>query len=174
MPTMSLKRHHREAILSEVRRWIGTPYHHQASCIGSGVDCIGLVRGVWRHLYGSEPQKLPGYGRDWSEASGNERMLDAARRHFREVAPSDAMPGDVLIFRYRPGYVAKHAGILSRSVHGLVETGTIDAAASRIDDGSRVGAFIHAAESAPVAEVPLVGWWRKRIVAAFQFPGVID
>ena len=47
----------REAIVSEARRWIGTPYRHQASLIGVGADCLGLVRGVWRNLYGYDAEK---------------------------------------------------------------------------------------------------------------------
>lgn len=48
--------------LAEARKWIGTPYHHQASRAGVGCDCLGLVSGVWRALYGDEPQTLPPYG----------------------------------------------------------------------------------------------------------------
>jgi NlpC/P60 family putative phage cell wall peptidase len=40
-------------ILEEARSWIGTPYQHQASLKGVGCDCIGLVRGVWRAVYGA-------------------------------------------------------------------------------------------------------------------------
>lgn len=36
----------RAAIVAEARRWLGTPYRHQASVIGAGADCLGLVRGV--------------------------------------------------------------------------------------------------------------------------------
>ena len=52
--------------LAEARRWIGTPYRHQASCLGAGCDCLGLVRGIWRSLYRDEPQTVPAYQRDVS------------------------------------------------------------------------------------------------------------
>ncbi|MGA8997361.1 MAG: peptidase P60, partial [Pseudolabrys sp.] len=42
----------RKDIVAETRRWIGTPYRHQASLIGVGCDCLGLVRGVWRAVVG--------------------------------------------------------------------------------------------------------------------------
>ena len=48
-----------EAALVEARRWLGTPYRHQASRMGVGCDCLGLVRGVWRSLYGAEPEATP-------------------------------------------------------------------------------------------------------------------
>ena len=43
-----------ETVVRAARGWIGTPYHHQASVKGVGTDCLGLVRGVWRELYGCE------------------------------------------------------------------------------------------------------------------------
>ena len=38
----------RARVVAEARMWIGTPYVHQASALGAGCDCLGLVRGVWR------------------------------------------------------------------------------------------------------------------------------
>lgn len=38
------------AVVAEARRWIGTPYQHQARVLGVGVDCAGLVLGVGRAL----------------------------------------------------------------------------------------------------------------------------
>ncbi len=143
----------RTRILSLARSWIGTPYHHQASARGAGVDCVGLVRGVYRSLYGREAETLPGYSRDWAEATGDETLIDAARRHLIEIAPADLQPGDVLVFRYRPHLVAKHTAILSA-------TPTAEAT------------LIHALEGAEVAEVALNDWWRRRIAAAFAFPGI--
>jgi NlpC/P60 family putative phage cell wall peptidase len=128
------------------RGWIGTPYHHQASLNGVGCDCLGLVRGVWREIYGSEAQVVPAYSRDWAEASGIETMLDGARQHFREVSRADMAPGDVIVFRLRGGTVAKHAGVVATH-----ET------------------MIHAMEGGPVTEVALSAWWRRRIAGVFRF-----
>jgi NlpC/P60 family putative phage cell wall peptidase len=38
------------AVVAEARRWIGTPYQHQARLHGVGVDCAGLIIGVAREL----------------------------------------------------------------------------------------------------------------------------
>jgi NlpC/P60 family putative phage cell wall peptidase len=131
------------------RGWIGTPYHHQASRRGVGTDCLGLIRGIWRELYGCEAQKPVPYTRDWSAGAGEETLLAAARRHLIEQ-PSDAiLPGRVLVFRYRAGMAAKHCGIATER-----------------------GAFVHAMEGAAVSEVALTGWWRRRIAGVFEFPGV--
>ncbi|HEY7270557.1 MAG TPA: peptidase P60, partial [Dehalococcoidia bacterium] len=104
----------RTHIIAIARTWLGTPYHHQASAKSVGCDCIGLVRGIWRELYGREPQPLPAYTRDWAEAHGRETLLEAARRHLIEVALSEAQPGDALVFRWRRGMPAKHCAILSK------------------------------------------------------------
>ncbi|MEQ1717282.1 MAG: NlpC/P60 family protein [Hyphomicrobium sp.] len=133
------------------RTWIGTPYHHQASLKGAGTDCLGLVRGVWRELYGTEAETPPSYSPDWAETGGVETMIGAARRHLIEIDPRQIAAGDVLIFRLRTGMVAKHAGLVGQPVPGAMT-------------------MIHAIEGAPVAEVALSGWWRRRIAAAFRFP----
>jgi NlpC/P60 family putative phage cell wall peptidase len=161
----------RAAIVALARAWLGTPYHHQASERAAGVDCIGLVRGIYRALYGCEPAPLPGYSRDWSEVSGEETLLHAASSHLVGIDPARARPGDVLVFRYRARHVAKHAGILASAVDG---GSLFRLSAGRHDPATASPTFIHAAEGAPVAEVPLSPWWQRRIAGAFSFPGVID
>lgn len=141
----------RKTIVAVARTWIGTPYHHQASLKGAGVDCIGLIRGVWRELFGREPEALPAYSGDWAEATGHEAMLQAAGRHLAPIDPALVREGDVIVFRLRAGAVAKHAAIATGA-----------------------GRMIHAQEGVPVAEVALGSWWRRRIAGAFSFPNVID
>ncbi len=70
-------------ILAEASTWIGTPYRHQGSRKGVGCDCLGLVRGVWRAVYGSEPESPSAYGADWWVRGDDERLLEAAMRHCR-------------------------------------------------------------------------------------------
>lgn len=132
------------------RAWIGTPYLHQASVQGVGCDCLGLVRGVWRGLYGREPEAIPAYTQDWSEPGREERLWDAASRHLLEVPLTDVAQGDVLLFRMRDHGVAKHLGL-----------------AARIGDEA---SFIHAYTGHGVIESPLSRPWRLRVVARFQFP----
>lgn len=133
-------------IVDIARGWIGTPYRHQASVRGAGTDCLGLIRGVWRGLYGAEPEVPPAYSRDWSEPQRNEALWAAAARHLAESPVPMARAGDVLLFRMRAGAVAKHLGIA---------TG---------------GGFVHAYGGHGVVESPLSAPWRRRIVAAFEFP----
>lgn len=136
----------RRTVLRAARGWLGTPYRHQQARKGVGADCLGLVRGIWREVYGVEPEVPEPYSADWGEASGRERLLDAARRHCREITVDDARPGDLVLFRWRRHLPAKHAGILSEA------------------------GFIHAYERHAVIETALVPQWRARLAAAFAFP----
>lgn len=139
----------RAAAVAAARAWIGTPYHHQAALRGAGCDCLGLVRGIYRDLHGYDPEVPQPYSGDWAEATGNEAMLAAARRHLLEKPVAELTDGDVVLFRMRPDAVVKHAAIASGG-----------------------GRMIHAQEGAAVSEVPLAPWWRRRIAAVFQFPGI--
>ena len=51
-------------VVRAARLFLGTPYRHQASVPGAGCDCLGLVRGVWREVYGEEPELPPPYRAD--------------------------------------------------------------------------------------------------------------
>ena len=139
----------RPDVVDIARDWIGTPYVHQASRQGAGCDCLGLIRGVWRALHGTEPQAIPAYTADWSEPQGEERLWQAAGRHLLPVERTVPVAGDIILFRMREGAVAKHLGI----------------AACKQD----VPTFIHAYTGHGVVESPLSGPWRKRIVAHFVF-----
>lgn len=138
-------------VIELARGWLGTPYIHQASVQSVGSDCLGLIRGVWRGLYGSEPEAAPPYTPDWGEFGTGELLLAGATRHLlpvpRELRLADAQ---VLLFRMRPGAVAKHLGI-------VVDAG----AAPR---------FVHAYTDHGVIESPLTTPWLNRIAARFSFP----
>ncbi len=137
-----------ERVAELARGWIGTPYRHQASVKGAGADCLGLLRGVWREVYGAEPEAVPAYTPDWSEPQGEERLWAAALRHL--LVQHEAAVGDLLLFRMRAGGVAKHLGIAGR----IGPTPT----------------FIHAYTGHGVVESPLSDPWQRRIVARFAFP----
>ncbi len=106
-----------ERIVVIARSWIGTPYVHQASLKGVGCDCLGLLRGVWRELYGEEPQDVPPYSPDWAEATGAETLYMALSRHLTEIPKSALSPGDIALFRMVPRGPAKHCGIIAQLPH---------------------------------------------------------
>ena len=137
-----------QKVLALAESWIGTPYRHQASLLGVGCDCLGLIRGIWRGLYGHEPELPPPYAPDWAERGCEDRLMAAAKRHFLTVPDmEEAQPGDMLLFRWRADVAAKHLGILAGPEH-----------------------FIHAYEQAAVVRSALVPGWKRRIAGTFRFP----
>ena len=137
----------RERILSIARDWIDTPYQHQASVQGAGCDCLGLIRGIWREVYGDEPIDVPAYTPDWAESLGQETLLQAANTCLRPITKDAVKPGDVLLFRMAPHVPCKHIAILS--------------APDRI---------IHAHWGRAVVESYLVPYWTRRHAFSFSFP----
>ena len=134
-------------VVAEAMTWVGTPYRHQGSRKGVGCDCLGLVRGVWRAVYGVEPERPGAYAPDWAESGNGEPLLAAARRHGEEKDRRHAAPGDLIVFRWRAHHAAKHLGILVAE-----------------------DAFVHAYEGHGVMVSALVPQWRRRIAGVFAFP----
>lgn len=136
-----------DRVLAIAEEWLGTPYRHGASRLQVGCDCLGLIRGIWRELYGTEPEDAGTYSRDWAELSRDEPLINAARRHMHLKPLTDMQAGDLMIFRWRDGVAAKHLGIIAES-----------------------NRFIHAYEGHSVTLSALVPQWRQRIAAVFAFP----
>lgn len=141
----------RARVVAAARLWLGTPYHHQASLRGVGCDCLGLVRGVWRELYGPEPEALPPYSPAWAESLREDALAEAGLRHLQPRPCGEEQPGDVLLFRWRAHLPAKHCAILSGP-----------------------GAIIHAHDGAAVSEVAFAPWWRRHLSHVFSFPEMSD
>ncbi len=134
-------------VVAKARGWLGTPYRHQASVKGVGCDCLGLLRGVWREIYGAEPCDIPAYSRDWDEVSKDDVLRCAAQRHLVETKAAKIQDGDVILFRMRRGAVAKHLGVVSGA-----------------------STFIHAYSGHGVVESALTNAWLRRIDGVFTFP----
>lgn len=141
-----------QAAIAAARGWIGTPYVHGASARGAGADCLGLLRGVWREIYGVEPERPGPYAASWSEPDRDETLWRAAERHMRALDADAARPGDVALMRMRDGAAARHLGLLA-------------------EDGGGAPTLIHAYSGRGVVESSLGSAWRRRIVAVFRLPG---
>lgn len=135
-------------VIRAARTYLGTPYCHQASLRGIGCDCLGLLRGVWRDLYGHDPEEPGAYDASRFRAGGRETLLEAAERHLIKRDGFDFAPGDVLLFRLHPARPVQHCGIaIGRD------------------------SMIHAHDGACVCEVPLESW-RRRLAYVFAFPAM--
>ena len=141
----------RAAVIDEALSWVGTPYLHQASAKCAGCDCLGLVRGVWRALYGAEPAVLPPYTPDWAEHGGEETLKTAADQYLNPIEISHARPADVLLFRMQAGVPAKHMAI-------IIEEDLI----------------LHAYWGRAVTRSFLAPFWKTRRAFAYSFPNMKD
>jgi NlpC/P60 family putative phage cell wall peptidase len=137
-----------DPVVAAARRWLGTPYRHQAATLGAGCDCLGLLRGVWRELYGTEPMALPPYRADMRDPA-HAGALEAAAERFLLPVCGGLAAGQVVLFRLNGMAAAKHCGIL-------------------------VGPdrFIHAQERLGVVEAALTEAWARRVSGRFGFPAL--
>lgn len=141
-----------EEIVHEARKWVGTPYHHQAALLGVGVDCVGLLRGVYNGLSGSDIQNPENYSGAWHIHRSEEKLYKTLRDVFnlKEKPAHTFLPGDILIFGMGSGPGA-HAAIVSepnKIIHSYREIGR-------------------------VVENHLDARWNRRIRFCFEFPGVV-
>lgn len=137
-----------QTIIAAARAWIGTPYRHQASVKGAGCDCLGLLRGLWRELYGEEPETIPPYSQDWAETTNKETLYAALDRHLREIALGEIKAGDIALFRMAPRGPAKHCGVVATRGAQLT--------------------LIHARANKRVSEEPFSLFWRRKLAFAFR------
>ena len=138
-------------IVREARSWLGTPYHHQASLKGVGVDCVGLVRGIWRELTGYDPvPNPPAYSSDWHSVADRDSIIDLGKEKMLVIS-RDAEPsvGDVVALAMLRRSAATHVGVLTAD-----------------------GTMIHAAQGSGVSEVEFRGHFASKVRLAFTFPFV--
>jgi len=123
----------REAIVAEALSWCGTPWHHEASVKGAGVDCAQLLRAVLVNL-GARIRPTDHYPPDWHLHRGEERFLGFVLEYCREIQEAQLEPGDILLWRI--GRCYSHGGFFigaGEIVHAIVAEGKVRRA--RLDEG---------------------------------------
>lgn len=138
-----------DAVIAEARRWVGTPYRHQAAVIGAGCDCVGLIRGVglaagvltldrmavWRRQFGAY-SRLP-----------NPARMAQGMREFLMPLTGDPETGDIIWLAWRRDL----------PMHLAICTGD-----TMIHSYSDIGR---------VVEHGLTAEWRNRIHSIWSYPG---
>lgn len=138
----------RSEIITEAASWGGTPWHHMQASKGAGVDCVGIVRGVYAFTYGLPvPPCEFYYHPSWFYPPITRSLLDEALVNYLYTKSSASMePGDIFTFdRYRAG-IATHCGII-------------------LDDAE----FIHVDSRKGAVVTPFETPWKNRIVSCFSF-----
>lgn len=102
----------RAAVVKEALTWHRTPYHHQASLKGVGVDCVFLLVRVFQTV-GIVPADFnPGnYSREWYFHKSEEVYLGGVQTYARPLPlGTEPLPGDVAL--YKVGKCVSHGAII--------------------------------------------------------------
>ena len=88
----------RADIVAEARRWLGTPFKHQARVCGEGVDCGGIVVMIARVFDFDGGYRDPVAYPAQPHTDFMERLLD---RYADPVSPvANRQPGDIVTFAF--------------------------------------------------------------------------
>lgn len=136
----------RSEIIAEARTLIGTPFQHQGRTPGVALDCGGVVVHLLARM-GIE-YDVHGYARQ----PEGDRLLEVCDGALVRIARDAYRPGDVVALR-----ITRHPQHLAL-----------------ITDYGILHAWQRIWTPARVVETTLSDDWRRRIVAAWQFPGVTD
>src|SRR5665213_423152 len=144
----------RKQIVDKAREYLGTPYLHQGRLKGIAMDCVGLPLMVAEELGLKDTLGNPFKGSDNANYSAqplDQAVQDEAIRRMIRKPIEDLTDGDVITLRVPT--IPCHVAIVS-TVNGV--TG-----------------IIHAYRpNGKVVEHIMDAKWKKRIAAAFEFPGV--
>lgn len=141
----------REQVVSEARRWLGTPFVHQARVRGHGCDCVGLPIGVARSLGLLARSFDVG---DYARLPDGRKLLAQCDDVMTRIARKALQPGDVILVRW--GRAPQHLGIVAEHHFGGLS-------------------MIHAHGSegrGGVVEQTLDAAMQARVVACYRLPGV--
>lgn len=150
MPNRNL----RNLIVSEARSWIDTRFHHQGRLKKSdsdngGVDCIGLVLGVFDTLgvnFGGV--SIRNFDKkDYAKIPDGKMLKEEFCKYLKEINPIEVESGDILMFKFDKE--PQHVGIVVKEAVNL----------------NIIHCYMKAKQ---VVEHRLDECWKNRIVAAFS------
>lgn len=119
---MSLALDQRAAVVAEARRWLGTPYHHNAAILGSGVDCARIILEAFAGAGLEERFDVGKYNHDWHLHRSEEKYLEVVERYMTRIEADETplqfrspplllSPADVIVFRM--GRTFSHGAIVT-------------------------------------------------------------
>lgn len=97
-----------EQIAACAETWINVPFRWQG-CVRAGCDCKGLAAGIAKELGRPEANSLEALAGDYGGKVPVRRLREGLQRLFDQVAPSDRLPGDLLLCKL--GGAAQHLAI---------------------------------------------------------------
>lgn len=160
----------RERIVGEARRWVGTPYRHQARRLGAGVDCAGLIIGVGVAL-GVMPFSEERFREfaNYARTPNPSHMRRALEAHLIEIPERVAGEGDIMWLEWRPD-LPMHLAVAA-SVGDVPEQGLSALWGHTVMSGR--GTMIHAtSEVGRVVEHGFADPWPDRVNSWWRYPGL--
>jgi cell wall-associated NlpC family hydrolase len=147
----------RQQVVECARSFIGTPFAHAGRSKGRGLDCVGLPLMVAGELGLTDTNGQPLNGQLYTAYTPqpvDTIVLDLCATHLRRKGLQDIKPGDILVMKVPS--TPCHVGILTE-MHG--------------DQLYLVHAYTGVGKC---VEQPVDVRWKRRIVAAFEFPNLED
>ena len=99
----------REAVITEARTWLGTPYHHHGRLKGVGVDCGQSLCAIYEAAGVTAPIDPGTYSTAW-HLHRNEELYVQWLERVGAVRTEQPQAGDVALFRF--GRTFSHGGVL--------------------------------------------------------------
>jgi cell wall-associated NlpC family hydrolase len=101
----------REAIVSEAKSWLGTPYAGHARVKGVGTDCGQILYAIYRACDLLPEVELPvDYSLQVAQHRASTEYVDFIARYFREIPEAEVLPGDLVV--YKLGHAYAHAAVV--------------------------------------------------------------
>lgn len=147
----------RAKLVASARGWIGTPFRHQASVKGQGVDCGGLIRGVLLEvglLPSDYVERMPRDAFAYARRPDGVTLKRYCDQYFEETG--EARFGDIALFRYAKH--PQHLAFFGDYVHG----------------GLSLIHALGADHPNKVIEHRFDSMWSKRLVGVYKVPGVTE
>lgn len=106
----------RAAIVEEARSWLRTPWRHEGTIKGVGVDCAMLPLAIAKAL-GHAPQDFDPrpYPQKWFLHRDQELFLEQLQKYAHRIPEELVEPGDIIM--YKIGRTASHAAIVVDDVY---------------------------------------------------------
>jgi len=121
----------REAVVTEAKTWLHTPYHNSARIKGVGVDCGQILLGVFENCGLIEHAETGNYPQDWAMHHDEPLYFDWVKKYTKQV-DREPLPGDILLYHF--GRAPSHAAIVidyPMVIHSYVQVGVVYADAEK-------------------------------------------